>query len=512
MSEKEESIIEKLDIDSEEPSRELTEKELFLAHPDWRNEAVGMGINVMLGQNKGAKKKINVIHEIEERLAMSRDELEAERVEAERIEAERIAALPKPEELVTWEKTLEAIPDGVQTMSKMPARHVAPIYPTYIDKGKGSHVWSGDKEYIDYPCALGPILLGYADERVNNAVKKRLDSGNVFSLPHRLETVLAEKLIKLIPCAEQVRLLKTGTETTMAAIKIARAATGREGIICCGYHGWHGTYGITTDKKKGIPKSYSKLSGQVTYGDKDAMREMFSLSNVVQKEIAAVIMEPYVYDADEEYVKWVIDFAHDNGALVIFDEVVTGFRTKGFSAQAMYGVVPDLTCFGKAMGNGIPISVVCGKAKYMAEIQGDCFVSSTFGGDLLGIAAAIETIDILEKEPVIDHIWAMGTKLKDGFNEMAEDLAPIKLIGLPCRTFFIMPSEMHRTLFWQECIKRGVLLGYAQFINYSHSEEDIDRTLEVFKEALDVLRKNWGEPNKAFDENVVVASATVRHR
>jgi len=199
-------------------------------------------------------------------------------------------------------------------------------------------------------------------------------------------------------------------------------------------------------------------------------------------------------------------------ALLIFDEVVTGFRTKGFSAQAMYNVVPDLSCFGKAMGNGFPISAVCGKAKYMAEIQGDCFVSSTFGGDLVGITAALETIKILEAEPVIEHIWNMGTKLRDGFNEIAKDMPDTKLIGLPCRTFFELPSELHRTLLWQECIKRGIFFGYAQFINYSHTEEDIDKTLEVLKEACQVLKDNWGEPNKAFDEGVVVASATVRHR
>ena len=178
----------------------------------------------------------------------------------------------------------------------------------------------------------------------------------------------------------------------------------------------------------------------------------------------------------------------------------------------MFGITPDLACFGKAMANGIPISVVCGKAKYMAELQGDCFVSSTFGGDLVGIAAALATIKILEQNPVVEHIWEMGQKLKDGFNKMTEDLPDTRLTGLPCRTFFEMPSEAHKSLLWQESIKRGVLLGYAQFCNYSHTEVEIDKTLEVLGEAVEVLRKYWGEPEKGFDAGVKPAVATFRHR
>ncbi len=458
---------------------------------NWRAEAKERGIP-QVKQTGGARKKEDIIKDIQD--------------------FDKGTFVAEPEPLCTWDDTLKVIPDGVQTMSKMPARHVQPLYPTYIDRGKGCHVWSGDNEYIDYPCGLGSILLGYADDRVNDAVAKQMKDGNIFSLPNRLETKLAKKIVELIPCAEQVRFLKTGTEATMAAVKIARASTGREGIVAVGYHGWAGWYGITTDKKKGIPRSYSMLSGQCIYGDRNKMQDMFSLSNTIQKEVAAVIIEPYIYDADPEYLKWLVNFAHDNGALVIFDEIVTGFRTKEFSAQKMYNITPDLTCLGKAMANGVPISVVCGKARYMAEIQGDCFVSSTFGGDLIGISAALATIEILENEPVIDHIWEMGQLLKDGFNHMTDGLPETRLIGNPCRTFFEMPSDLHRTLLWQECIKKGVLFGYAQFINYSHSKEDIEFTLDVLSDAVGVLRDNWGEPNRAFDDKVKIASATMRHR
>lgn len=473
----------------------MTDKELIAAHPDYRAEARERGISMF------QKTKVDTIKEIEAWVKPPEPDM-----------AEPVEEVMPPREPVTWAETINVIPDGVQTMSKMPSRHVDPLYPKYIDKGKGAHVWADGHEYIDYPCGLGTILLGYADDRVNAAVKEQLDSGNIFSLPNRLETVLAEKLVEIIPCAEQVRFVKTGTEATMAAVKIARAATGREGIVACGYHGWANWYGITTNGKKGIPRSLSALAGQVDYGDMDMIVEMFSLSNVIQKEVAAIILEPYIYDCNPEFLRWVVKFAHDNGALVIFDEVVTGFRTKGFSAQNMFGITPDLACFGKAMANGIPISVVCGKKRYMAEIQGDCFVSSTFGGDLIGISAALETIRILETEPVIDHIWEMGTRLIDGFNEISKDMPDAKMIGLPCRTSFELPSETHRTVLWQECIKRGVLFGYAQFINYSHTKEDIDETLDALACACEVLRQNWDEPNRAFDAGVTAVKATVKRR
>lgn len=422
---------------------------------------------------------------------------------------------------LAWEKTIQIIPDGVMTKSKMPNKHVQPLYPLYIDRAEGAYLYSRNKKYIDYPCALGSVLLGYHYPEVDQAIIKQLTRGCIYSLPSKLETKLAEKIIELIPCAEMVQFLKTGSEATAAAVKIARAATGKEGIVCCGYHGWHDWYGITTDNKKGIPKSYSKLAGQVNYGDREMVTDMFSLSNMVEKEVAAIILEPYIYEGDKEFLEWVIEFAHNNEALVIFDEVVTGFRTKGFSAQKMFGVTPDLACFGKAMANGLPISVVCGKKQYMNELKSltpkgnakdFCFVSSTFGGDTLSIAAALATIAVLEREPVIDHIWDMGQKLIDGVKEFTADIKGADIKGYPCRTFFDLPTDAHKSLLWQECIKQNVLLGYAQFISYSHTDTEIYWTLDVLEEAFKVLKKYWDEPNLGLDKGVIPASATFRHR
>jgi glutamate-1-semialdehyde aminotransferase len=189
---------------------------------------------------------------------------------------------------------------------------------------------------------------------------------------------------------------------------------------------------------------------------------------------------------------------HKNGGLLIFDEVVTGFRTLGYSAQKYFKVTPDLATFGKDMANGIPISVVCGKKKYMKELEGDCFVSSTYGGDLLGIVGALETIKVLEDEHAIEDIWYHGQYLKDGYNEIAKSLdLETECKGYPNRTFFDFPSGVHKSLFWQECLQRGVFFGWANFISFSHREREILYTLEVVKEALKVCKANWKNPLKA---------------
>lgn len=390
-----------------------------------------------------------------------------------------------------WIKTCNLIPDGVQTLSKMPSKHVEGVYPTYIDRAKGPYIYCGDKRYIDYPLGLGSIILGHADDDVNQAVKEQLDKGTIFSLPNYAETLLAEKICNLIPCAEMVRFLKTGSEACSAAVKIARAYTGRKKILCCGYHGWHDWYNATTPKNRG---THSTSVKQFKYNDAEGLKKLMS------DKVAAVIMEPYVLDEPKgAFLKTVQKLCKDNKALLIFDEVITGFRTLGFSAQKLFEITPDLTCLGKAMGNGMPISAVCGKKDIMQVLENDCFVSSTFGGELASIAAALATLDVVERENVPRHIELMGSRLKEGFNQLASHLNlsdHIKCIGYPCRTFFKFPTETHKSLFWQECLGRGVFFGYAQFISYAHKMPELDTTVEVMGEALRLARKYWDKPEE----------------
>jgi len=393
-----------------------------------------------------------------------------------------------------FKKSAKLIPLGVQTLSKMPNKFVEGSYPIYLEWGKGAYVGDRESRFIDYPLGLGAILLGHGYTPVADKVSERLYKGNLFICPSILETQLAEKMKELIPCAEMSRFLKTGSEATSAAIKIARSYTRREHIAVCGYHGWHDWFTVSTPKNKGIPKHYATLIHKFEFNN------LQSLKDITDKyKLAAVIMEPCIFvEPENKFLGAVKALAHKNGALLIFDEVVTGFRTLGYSAQKYFKVTPDLATFGKDMANGIPISVVCGKRKFMKELEGDCFVSSTFGGDLLGIVGALETIKVLEDEHVIEDIWYHGQYLKDGYNEIAQSLGvDSECQGYPCRTFFTFPSGVHKSLFWQECIQRGVFFGWANFISFSHREREILYTLEVVKEALKVVKTNWKNPIKA---------------
>jgi glutamate-1-semialdehyde 2,1-aminomutase len=386
----------------------------------------------------------------------------------------------------------------------MPNKFIEGQYPIYLEGGTGCYVYDDQYAYIDYPCGLGAILLGHGDFEIGMAIIDRMAQGHLFTLPHRLETELAEKLHKLIPCAEQMRFLKTGSEATSAAVRIARSYTGKMGIAYCGYHGWHDWFTADTPKNDGIPPKTQDYIHKFEYNNIKSLEKIFE-EHVLDGEgyervgtIGVVILEPYIYEAPKDkFLNKIVKLAHSYGAVVIFDEVVTGFRTLGYSAQKLFGVTPDLACFGKAMANGLPISVVCGKKKIMKVLEGDTFVSSTFGGELLSIASALKTIEILERDDVLSHIDRIGQSLKDGYNRIAQELQiDTKCIGFPNRTMFMFPSGEHKSLFWQECIKRGVLFGYAQFINYSHKDKHINYTLQVIKEALTVVKHNWSNPLK----------------
>lgn len=380
----------------------------------------------------------------------------------------------------------------------MPSKYVDGVYPIYIEKARGAYVADGDgNQFIDYPLGLGVVLLGHANYRVNEAVKRQLDDGTVYTLPSFKETLLAEKMREHIPCCDMVRFLKTGSEATSAAVRVARSYTGKDHVAYCGYHGWHDWYTVNTPKNKGIPKELGKYTHKFEYNDISSLDKLFN----EYPDLGTVILEPCIFEEPKDgFLNKVIKLSHKHGAVVIFDEVVTGFRFPGLSAQKFYGVVPDIATFGKAMGNGFPISAVCGKSKIMRELEGDCFVSSSYGGDLVGITAALETIRILESERVIDHIWYLGDYLQEGFNEIAKQLdIDVSCNGYPNRTMHLFPTAEHKSLFWQECIRRGVLFGWAQFISYSHTQREIDHTLSAVEEALRVVKDNWKNPERALE-------------
>lgn len=399
-----------------------------------------------------------------------------------------------------WQRTCEVIPGGVQTYSKMPDRH-AKGYPFWLNRADGIYVYDTEgRKYLDYPCSLGAILLGHGHWRVTDFVKMQIDDGVLFSLPHRKEGLLAEQLVDLIPCAEQVRFLKTGSEACSAAVKIARSVTGRSRILCCGYHGWHDWYASTTPYNRGCVDYNVK---QFPYNDLTALEDMMVPKGRAKESlVAAVIMEPYVYDPPQDgYLEGVKGLCEKYGCLLIFDEMVTGFRTPGGSAQKMFGVTPHLATFGKAMGNGYPIACVCGAKEFMQVINDGCFVSGTFGGELVGIAAALAVVEAIRTEHAIERIWQNGTMFIERMNQYVETK------GYPCRTFFCLPPAQ-KTLFWQQCIQRGLLFGYAQFMTPLHDENVITYTANIVRMAMDYVKEHWDAPEKVLDGPV--ANSVIR--
>lgn len=397
---------------------------------------------------------------------------------------------------------------GTCTYSKSANRYVEEVYPYFLEGGSGVFVNDGDgNQYIDYPCALGAIILGYAHPYVNERVCERIKRGTIFSMPSVKEMELAKTISALIPSMESMRFLKSGSEAVSAAVKIARSYTKREVILSNGYHGWHDWSTPITPRNSGTPKSYATSIFDLPYNNLVVTENFLKMGDV-----AAIVIDPFIFNEPTwDYFDGLIKLAHKYGALVIFDEVVTGIRWPKYSVQGQYGVTPDLTCLGKTLANGIPISCVGGKRKIMEELNKDCFVSSTFGGDLIGIEGALATLRVATDNDLPDRIQESGSMLKDGFNNLAESMSlEASCIGNPARQKLVFPSPAHKALFWQGCLKRGVFLGNAQHTSLAHNESIISKTLDVFKESLEITRLNWGNPKKALEgklpEEVMVNS------
>jgi len=390
------------------------------------------------------------------------------------------------------------IPAFSQTLAKGPTQWVKDIAPHYLVKGKGSKVWDADgNEYIDYNMGIGPIILGYCNERVDNAIKLQLENGITFSMMHPLEVILAEKINSVIPNAESVRFSKTGAEVTTAAVRLARAYTKRDKVLCCGYHGWHDWYISVTDRNAGIPGTSRDLTYTFNYNDLD------SLKDALDDDVACVILEPMIFEMPKPgFLEGVQELCKANGTLLIFDEMWTGFRLALGGAQQYFGITPDLAVYSKAVANGMPISVLTGKEEYMKLLDKDVFFFSTFGGEALSLAAALETISIIEQENVTDSIYNKGKLLKDGFNKIAEalDMPYIKCTGYDARTIITFNGEYGnslemKSLVQQEMIKLGILWGGFHNMCFAHSSEDIQYTLRAYDTVLPILKKAVDEKN-----------------
>ena len=404
------------------------------------------------------------------------------------------------------------IPSCSQTFSKGPTQYVQGVAPTFLSRGKGSHVWDVDgNEYIDFPMALGAIILGHNYPAVSEAVRHQIESGTTFSLPHELEIEVAQLLTQVIPCAEMVRFAKNGSDATSGAVRLARAYTGREIIANCGYHGWQDWYIGTTTRDKGIPRAVKELTLPFEYNNIESLRRIMDTHD---GQVAAVVMEPTGIVAPKPgFLQDVQRIARDEGALLVFDEIVTGFRMRLGGAEEYFHITPDLACFGKAMANGYPISTVVGRRDIM-KLMDEIFFSFTYGGETLSLAATKATINEFRARNVVEQLWDQGQKLKDGYTVLARELSLeryTECVGFPPRTVISFNDEtgkeslLFKSIFQQECLKRGILFSGSQNICYSHSDEDVDYTLRVYRAALDFLKGaiSTGNPEKLLEGDPV---------
>lgn len=366
-----------------------------------------------------------------------------------------------------FNRSEQAIAHGALTNSKRAQCFVKGVYPTHLREGKGCYVWDTlGNRYIDFICGLGSSILGYANEEVNGAMMAQLRRGSTFSLGTELEVLVAEKVKELFPFIEKVRILKTGTDACNAALRIARTKTGRGSVISNGYHGWGDEFTSLTPPAHGVVGSYK-----------------IAKEGEINSDTAALIVEPVITDATPERVNTLREMRKEctrTGAMLIFDEIITGMRFPKFGVSNYFGIEPDILCLGKAIANGMPVSIIAGKTDVM-ECD-DYFVSSTFAGETVSLAAALKTMGLLQTKFKLEYLWQEGKKFQDRFNSIAPELISIE--GYPTRGVF--KGEMfHKALFWQEACKAGLLFGPSFFFNFSH----IDVADQVISSCEGILRR-----------------------
>ncbi|HWQ80603.1 MAG TPA: aminotransferase class III-fold pyridoxal phosphate-dependent enzyme [Anaerovoracaceae bacterium] len=391
-------------------------------------------------------------------------------------------------------------PGGLMGIRR-PYNFIPGEYPIFIERGYGGHIVDVDgNDYIDMLCAYGPIILGYNEPEINDAVKKQMDSGFCFSLVQPIQNELEKKLAELIPCAEMSILVKTGSDATGVAVRIARGYTDKNIILRCGYHGWHDW---AVENHGGVPEAVQKLTKEFPYGDLDALEKLLKEN---RDQVAGIIVTPVGHPTAKQvmtpppgYLEGVRALADQYGAVLIFDEIRTGFRAAMGGAQQRYGVTPDLSTFGKALANGYAISACVGKAEFMKVAESKVFISSTFFPNSLEMAAALKCIEILQRDKVLDAIWTKGEKFIADSRKLFEDAGvPASHSDFPPMPFFAFDKvddryKERRECFYTETIRRGLFIQpyHHYYICYRHTEEDLKKALDAIGEALEVCKKKY---------------------
>jgi glutamate-1-semialdehyde aminotransferase len=387
-----------------------------------------------------------------------------------------------------WRRGQAVIPLGTQTLSKSPTQFVQGALPIYLERGQGAHVWDVDgNEWIDFPMALGPILLGYREPVVDEAIREQLDQGITFTLMHPLEVEVAERIVAMCPGVEAVRFGKSGSDAMSGAVRAARAITGRDHILVAGYHGWHDWYIGTTSRGAGVPKAVADLSSTFAFNDLSALEATLDAHS---GDVAAVIVEPSGVDIPTPgYLADLVDMTHRHGALAIFDEIITGFRLAPGGARERYGIEPDLSCYGKALGNGMPISAIGGRWTTMRVFE-EIFFSGTHGGEAIALAAARAVLDTIAEGQILPAIEKRGAGLQTALRESASRHGVgdrVQISGEPQRTvvsFQDDPDLVTKSFVQQTLAAHGVLFNGSLFMCGRHNDSDVARTMTAFDDAF----------------------------
>lgn len=410
----------------------------------------------------------------------------------------------------------DVIAGGSQTSSKRPGAYALGAYPIYAARASGSHIWDIDgNEYIDYVNGLGPIVLGYCYPAVDAAIAEQLGKGIIYGLLSPLEVAVADSIIDAVPAAEMVRFLKGGAEANNAAARIARAYTKRELILNNGYRGWSDGWSASRNEP-GIPTALESRVQQFTFNDLNHLEDLFRAHD---NEIAAVFLDAASMGKDPEpgYLQGLNDIAHRNGALVVYDEIVTGFRLAMGGAQEYYGVTPDLATFAKAMANGMPLAAVVGSKEVMKTAE-DLVISITYGGEALSLAAAVATMNVMRERNVQAQLHQTGELLRDGINGAARRagvaLEAYGLAPVGGERFLDAKDAEEENLMWRFLLaglaQRGVLIrrGGVNFITYSHTEEDVAQTVDAIEDTLHDLRRvrESGQLARVASETAAISS------
>ena len=391
-----------------------------------------------------------------------------------------------------FQRALDVVPCATNCLSRGPDNWVQGVAPNFIQRGEGAYIFDVDgNRYIDFALGCGPVILGYGHPVMVEAVKRQLEDGNVFAMCHPLEVELSELLVEVIPCAEMVRLGRNGSDATSAAVRLARGHTERDMIIACGYHGFQDWYIGSTERSAGVPKAVRDLTKRFRYNDLDGLRKRLSEH---EGNVACVIMEPvYAEKPKPGFLKTVKTLTHEAGAVLVYDEIYTGFRWAVGGAQEYFGVTPDLACFSKAMANGMPISALVGRREIMQDFDTKgVFYSCTFSGEATAMAAALACVKYIRDNNVIDQLWKIGTQIMDRFEELTAKLgiSYISLIGYPPRSPVIFKDaggfgyDYIKSLFQQECLKRGLIVMGAHLASLAHTQHVLDETFEIYEKVM----------------------------